>query len=378
MAQPRPVFSPFDERMMVRAIQLAKRGAGRVEPNPMVGCVIARGDHVVGEGYHRRFGGPHAEVEALRVCGGKAHGATAYVTLEPCCHYGQTPPCVDALREAGLARVVIPFADPHRLVRGKGIDRLRRAGMRVDVGLKKNAAADLIAPFATRILRNRPYVIAKWAQSLDGKWATRHGESRWISGEESRRMVHRLRARMDAIVVGSGTVLIDDPLLTARGVTLRRRATRVVMDGRIRIPEQCQLIDTVQEAPVWLISSPEASASRKAHRLRRKGVEVIAVRTSRGRPSLSEALRILAKRDCTNVLVEGGPALTGAFLSAGLVDEAMIFLAPMIVGDSAAPALTGHRSTVLVPDEEDQRVMEIRRYGADVLLHLKVNQPPWP
>ncbi|GAF88580.1 unnamed protein product, partial [marine sediment metagenome] len=211
-------YDPLDHRMMARAIALARRGEGHVEPNPMVGCVIVRNRRSIGEGYHRRFGGPHAEIEALLACTRDPQGATVYVSLEPCCHHGKTPPCTDALIAARVARVVVAARDPNPVVRGRGIRRLRTAGIDVETGVLEGEAAEVLAPYATRVRLYRPFVIAKWAQSLDGKLATRTGHSQWISCEASRRRVHRLRARVDAILVGCGTVLADDPLLTARGV----------------------------------------------------------------------------------------------------------------------------------------------------------------
>ncbi|MCH8241283.1 MAG: bifunctional diaminohydroxyphosphoribosylaminopyrimidine deaminase/5-amino-6-(5-phosphoribosylamino)uracil reductase RibD, partial [Planctomycetes bacterium] len=231
---------------MKRAIHLAQQGRGRVEPNPMVGCVIARKDRVIGEGWHRRFAGPHAEIEALKVCTGSLRGATAYVSLEPCCHVGKTPPCTDALIQAGIRRVVVALRDPRVHAGKNGVDLLRRAGIEVDIGTEATAAAELLAPYLTRACLHRPYVIAKWAQSLDGKLSTSSGDSRWISNESSRRFVHQVRARVDAILVGSQTVIADDPCLTARDVPLRRRAKRIVLDTHLRLPLGCRLVETAR------------------------------------------------------------------------------------------------------------------------------------
>jgi len=208
--------------MMARAIALAKRGEGRVEPNPMVGCVLVRRGQVISEGYHRRFGGPHAEIAALQACQENPRGATVYVSLEPCCHQGKTPPCTEALIEAEVKRVVVAVSDPNPAVAGRGIRRLRAARLAVQTGVLAEEAGELLAPYSTRMKLGRPYVIAKWAQSLDARLATDTGDSRWISCEHSRRMVHRLRSRVDAVLVGSGTVQADDPQLTARDVSLRR------------------------------------------------------------------------------------------------------------------------------------------------------------
>lgn len=361
-----------DEQFMARAIALARRGEGFVEPNPMVGCVIASGGKVIGEGYHRRFGGPHAEIDALKRCSQSTNGATAYVTLEPCCHHGKTPPCTDAFLDARLSRVVVAIRDPNPIVRNKGIRRLRRAGVAVEVGIHEHEAAEIIAPFATRIRLGRPYVIAKWAQSLDGKLATRTGVAKWISCETSRRRVHQLRARVDAVLVGSGTVLADDPALTARNVKLRRRALRVVLDGRLRMPVTCQLSDTSESWPTIVFTTRSRAASHKADRLRRKGVDVIACPSNRGRLAPKSWLGRLADLDVTNLLVEGGPAVLSSLLQAGLVDEAWVFTAPILIGGTAAYGALQGTEVASVTDAVAARSVRIQRSGIDVLHHLRL------
>ena len=241
--------SELDSWQMARALELAARGEGFVEPNPMVGCVIARGAEIIGEGWHRKFGGPHAEVEALHVAGTRARGATLYVTLEPCCHQGKTPPCTDAILASGLGRVVVAQRDPFPAVAGGGIERLRQAGLAVEVGLREAEARRLNAPYLKLTESGRPWVIAKWAMTLDGKLASRTGDSRWISNEASRAIVHQLRGRVDAIVVGRGTAGQDDPLLTARPAG-PRVATRIVLDTRASLASDSQLVTTAGEAPV--------------------------------------------------------------------------------------------------------------------------------
>ena len=329
---------------MRRALRLALRGQGRVEPNPMVGCVLVRAGRMVGEGFHRRFGGPHAEVEALRRAGDAARGATAFVTLEPCCHYGQTPPCTEALIKAGVSRVVAAMRDPFPKVNGGGIRRLRRAGIRVEVGLCESEAGELLAPFITRVKLGRPYVILKWAQSLDGKIATRTGDSRWISDAPSRRLVHRLRARVDGILVGAGTVLADDPELTARATPIKRRATRLVLDGRLRIPIESRLVSTAGECPTIVLCDEAnlAEHSRKAARLRRAGVEVKGFRASREQVPLRRVLEWLGGRGFSNLLVEGGGEVLASFVDQGMADEALIFVSPRLIGGAlAVSALRG-------------------------------------
>ncbi len=357
-----------DERMMLLALALARRGEGRVEPNPMVGCVIVRRGRVIGEGYHRRFGGRHAEIEALRWCATTARGATVYVTLEPCCHFGKTPPCTDALIQAGVAEVVIPLADPDPLVGGKGIRQLRRAGIRVRTGVCRGEAEEVLAPYLTCTRLDRPYVIAKWAQGLDGGLVTAPGTSKWISSEASRRRVHRLRARVDAVLVGVGTVQADDPLLNARGVPVRRLAARVVLDSRLRIPEFCRLAATARAIPLWLVTSPRAARTAKAMRLKRRGAEIIGCAGRDGRVSLKQVLRELHHRGVTNLIVEGGPTVLTSFLQARLVDECLGFVAPRIVGDAKAKR---GLETRLQP-----RAVTVERSGDDAFFRCRLTEPP--
>ena len=365
----------FDARMMNRAVKLARRGAGLVEPNPMVGCVIARAGRVLGEGCHARFGGPHAEVAALRACVASPRGATVYVTLEPCSHHGKTPPCVDALIDAGIERVVAAVKDPNPAVYGAGFGRLRQAGIEVRVGLLKNEACATLAPYLTRTCLKRPYIIAKWAQSLDGKLTAPPGSPRWISCETSRRHVHRLRARVDAVIVGSGTVAADDPMLTARGVRIRRTAARIVLDGRLRISERCQLVATAHDTRTLVVTTPARASTPKAKRLIRKGVEVMPCPLKNKRLSLSECMAALAKRGMTNVLVEGGPTLLTALFDAGLVDEALVFGAPMFIGGRDAPSLFQNRGTRRPPTPPSPIAVETRRSGVDTLYRLRFTDP---
>jgi diaminohydroxyphosphoribosylaminopyrimidine deaminase/5-amino-6-(5-phosphoribosylamino)uracil reductase len=341
----------------------------------MVGCVIVKARQVLGEGYHRRFGGPHAEIEALRACPRDPRGATVYVSLEPCCSHGKTPPCVDALSDAGIARVVVGLTDPSPAVNGRGIKRLRDAGIKVEANVLPDQAAELIAPFLTRVCLGRPYVIAKWAQSLDGKLATRMGHSQWISSDASRRRVHRLRARVDAILVGVGTAKIDDPMLTAREVPIRRRALRVVLDGRLRIPERCRLVHTASEIPTLLFTGASKVGTSKAERLQNQGVEILPCRLHRRRLSLAMCLRELAKREVTNVLVEGGPTVLTSFFEAGLVDEAHVFTAPKLIGGESAPSAWAGRGAIRVNAAATPRVVRIQRCGPDIIHHLRFTDP---
>jgi len=323
---------------MQRALSLAARGEGLVEPNPMVGCVLARGERVVGEGWHRRFGGPHAEINALARAGRRAKGATAYVTLEPCCHFGKTPPCTDALIAAGIRRVVAAMKDVNPLVAGKGLRRLRAAGIKVEVGLLEREAKALAAPFITFMTKWRPYVILKWAQSIDGKIATRSGESKWISSIASRRVVHALRGKVDAVIAGINTVLADDPQLTARLVKPRRIAARVVLDSRLRTPIASRLVRTARRAPTLIFTGPQGWRRRRRRgELEARGCEVARLKARRGGLDLRGLLGDLHGRGMTNVLVEGGGLVHGAFMDAGLADEARVFVAPLLIGGEEAP-----------------------------------------
>lgn len=337
------------ESVMRRALDLAAQGEGFVEPNPMVGAVVVDDDlKCLGEGFHQQFGGPHAEIHALRQAGERAQGATLYVTLEPCCHHGKTPPCTEAVIAAGIKRVVVAARDPFPAVAGKGVERLQDAGVTVEVGLLETEAIDLTAPFRTLIQQQRPFVIAKWAMSLDGKIAARTGMSQWISNEASRAVVHQIRARVDGILVGIGTVLADDPMLTARPSGTRiprlpgqRIATRIVLDRRARLPLTSQLVRTASQVPTLVIVTPSAAANRiKA--LRDEGVEVVSVGSDHDAYSdLSQCLQLLGQRRMTNLLVEGGAGVFGTFLDRGMIDEVHAFVAPILIGGARAPGPFG-------------------------------------
>lgn len=328
-------FSAADERYMQRALRLARRGLGRVEPNPMVGCVIVAGNAIIGEGWHRRFGGPHAEIDALRSCRRSPRGTTVYVTLEPCRHFGKTPPCTTALLEAGVRRVVAPTIDPNPPVAGGGFALLRKAGVQVDVGLCAAEASELIAPFVKLVRQRLPWVILKWAQSLDGKIAATSGDAKWISDDASRAHAHRVRGRMDAIVVGIGTVLADDPMLTCRVGRPKRVATRVVLDRRLRTPLDARLVRTAGEVPTWVFCGRDVP-QRRMRALAQAGCKVSAVPATRDGVSLRAVLRALARAGAMNVLVEGGGRVLGAFHDQRLADEAHVYIAPVLLGGAAA------------------------------------------
>jgi diaminohydroxyphosphoribosylaminopyrimidine deaminase / 5-amino-6-(5-phosphoribosylamino)uracil reductase len=327
-----------DESWMLRAIELAERGRGHVEPNPLVGAVVVRDGQNVGEGWHQKFGQAHAEVHALAAAGDAARGATLYVTLEPCCHHGKTPPCTDAILRAGIARVVAAVEDPFPEVAGQGAARLRSSGITVEFGVCEAEARRQNAPYLKLLTAGRPYVHAKWAMTLDGKIATRTGDSKWVSGHASRSIVHGLRGRMDGIVVGIGTALADDPLLTARPPG-PRTATRIVLDRLGRLPLGSQLVRTARDVPTLIVTTAAASAVAA---LRDHGCEVLILPgDTEARPSVPALLGELGRRRWTNLLIEGGAGVLGSFCDARLVDEVHVFLAPKLIGGSAALTALG-------------------------------------
>lgn len=334
-----------DAHWMRMALRLAREGLGRVEPNPMVGCVVVREGRCVGSGYHEFYGGPHAEVRAFQSSGEEAFcGSTLYVTLEPCSHFGKTPPCADLLIKHRPSRVVIAMQDPFEQVAGAGIAKLRAAGIVVEVGVLEAEARALNGPYLKRLRTGLPWTIAKWAMTLDGAIATSTGDSKWISGEESRREVHRMRARMDAILVGSSTVLADDPLLTSRlgegdGQVLRS-ATRVVVDRRLQIPLESGLVRTAREVPLWVMTS-ESGAEHPQKQEKLAALEGLGVRVELFPKEVAEdskgfltgVLRAIAKGGGSNVLVEGGPKVLGSLFEAGLVDQVECYVAPKVLGE---------------------------------------------
>lgn len=351
------------------ALHLAERGTGFVEPNPQVGAVIVneRGE-VLGAGWHEKFGGPHAEVQALAAAGSQARGATLYVTLEPCAHFGKTPPCAAAVIAAGIRSVFVGLTDPFPLVAGRGIQQLRDAGIEVQVGLLADEVARLNAPFLKLVQTGLPYVHAKWAMSLDGKIAARTGASQWISNSESRRVVHELRGRMDAILVGIGTALADDPLLTARPPG-SRTPVRVVVDSQARLPLTSQLVKTARDVPVLMVVTAQARGSAVSA-LRDAGVEVWASPSNgRGEVDLAALLREFGERKFTNVLVEGGSRILGALLDGRWIDAAHVFIAPLLLGGTEAPSAMGGTGWPSPAAGLRMELVQMRQLAGDVYLH---------
>jgi diaminohydroxyphosphoribosylaminopyrimidine deaminase/5-amino-6-(5-phosphoribosylamino)uracil reductase len=337
---PAPNRAEDDIRHMRAALSLARRGLGTVWPNPTVGCVIVKEGRVVGRGWTQPGGRPHGETEALARAGAAARGATAYVSLEPCCHWGRTPPCADALVSAGVARVVVPIEDPDPRVSGGGLARLRAAGVTVETGLCADEARALNAGFFRRILEARPLVTLKLATTLDGRLATRAGESRWITGAAARARAHLLRAEHDAIMVGSNTVLADDPVLDCRLPGLGQRSpVRIIVDSRLRLPLTARVVADARRVPTWIVTLGGADAARQ-EAFRGCGVELVAVDTDgAGTVDIGAALGELARRGLTRVLVEGGAVLAASLLRAGLVDRLSWFRAGKIIGGDGIPAI---------------------------------------
>ncbi len=318
---------------MQEALRLAARGRGRVEPNPLVGAVLVKSGKIVGRGWHKRFGKAHAEVNAIAEAGARAKGATLYVTLEPCAHQGKTPPCAEAVLSAGIRRVVAAMEDPHPLVSGKGIRALRRAGLKVDVGCMEDEAKRLNLPFLTLLALGRPYVTAKWAMSLDGKIATASGDSKWITSAPARDAARRMRGLADAVMVGAGTALADNPLLMP--LKPRRMPLRIVADSRGRTPVTSALARTAKQGPV-MIAVTEAARAVSVKALQAAGCEVWTGPAKDDRLDLSALLQELGRRKMTNLFVEGGGTLLGSLFEAGLVDRVAAFVAPQILGGDKA------------------------------------------
>jgi len=357
------------ETFMKHALALAGRGAGKTSPNPMVGAVVVRNGRIVGEGYHSRAGGPHAEILALRRAGARARGATLYVTLEPCCHYGRTPPCTDAILASGVRRVVAGMKDPNPRVQGGGFRILKRAGLALETGILEAECLRLNETFIKFIRTGRPFVISKTALSLDGKIATAGGESQWISGPAARRYVHRLRSRVDAILVGAGTVLKDDPRLTAR-VQNRRRArqpARVVLDAGEQIALTARVFQRAIRERVIYVTGRTPSRGR-LRKLEARGVTVWCGPVRGGRIDLPALMARLGKEGITSVLLEGGGELNAGALHAGIVDKLVWFVAPILLGGKAAPGPLGGPGLRRLRSAWKLRRWSHQRVGTDLLI----------
>jgi diaminohydroxyphosphoribosylaminopyrimidine deaminase/5-amino-6-(5-phosphoribosylamino)uracil reductase len=362
-----------DRRFLRLALDLAERGRGRTRPNPMVGAVLVKGNRVVGRGWHARAGSPHAEVRALRQAGPKAHGARLYINLEPCCHFGRTPPCTDAILAAGVREVVACIRDPDPRVNGRGFAALRKAGVSVTTGGRRLEAERLNAPFLKRHRSGLPSVTLKAGMSLDGRIATRTGRSQWITSAAARREARRLRARHDAVLVGVGTLLADDPRLSAPGANGHARPedpVRVVLDSRLRTPPASRLLNTAG-GPVLLMTRPGAPRARR-RRLERAGATVLEVGARDGRVDLRQALRALGRRGISSVLIEGGGEVLGAALDQKVGDRLVLYVAPRLLGGAGArPAFAG-RGAAPVTGAARLVAPRWRRVGTDWVVEARL------
>lgn len=373
-----------DAAYMAHALQLARKAIGRTSPNPLVGAVIVKDGEMISTGYHHSTGLPHAEALALRQAGLRARGATLYTTLEPCDHVGRTPPCTDAIVRAGIARVVVAAVDPNPITNGRGIARLRRAGVPMTVGVMRADSERLNEPFRKAMVEGLPYAIAKIGQSLDGKIATNSGASRWITSPASRRLTHQLRSRVDAVVVGVNTVLKDNPRLTVRGASTRSgRPIRVIVDTRLRTPHSARCL-SIASTPV-ILATANRSASRMA-RYRKPHVEIISLAARRGpRPAhgqsrggrvpLRALFRLLAARGIQSVLIEGGGELLAGALRERLVDHVAFFIAPTLIGGRRAPSAVGGEGITTLKQALPLADVTYRRIGPDMLVEARVVYP---
>jgi diaminohydroxyphosphoribosylaminopyrimidine deaminase / 5-amino-6-(5-phosphoribosylamino)uracil reductase len=366
----------IDRRHLARAIDLAEGGRGRVSPNPMVGAVIGRHEEILGEGFHQALGGPHAEVEAINAAGERdLVGATMYVSLEPCCHQGKTPPCTDAIRAAGIARVVVASDDPSEHASGRGLGILRDEGIEVVVadGELASRARLLNQPFRKHARTGRPWVLFKSAMTLDGKVATRGGDSKWISGEESRRLAHRWRAQCDAVAVGIGTALADDPQLTARIEGVVRQPRRVVFDSLARLPLTSQLVRDARKIPLTVVVS-RAAPRAATDALATHGADVAVATGENETARVRSALDQLGADGIGSILLEGGPHLAGAFLDAGEIDEMRLFLAPMVLGGRTARDPLEGEGVDAIADAARALTLDCDQVGEDLLVSARMRE----
>jgi diaminohydroxyphosphoribosylaminopyrimidine deaminase/5-amino-6-(5-phosphoribosylamino)uracil reductase len=365
-------MTDFQKKMMARALALARRGVGKTSPNPAVGCVIVRGDVIAGEGWHQKAGEPHAEINALRQAGEKALGADVYVTLEPCSHFGKTPPCADALVKAGAGRVFVGMIDPNPKVSGRGVEILRAAGIDVSIGLLEPECRRINESFIKHVTTGMPFVVLKCAMTLDGKTATDSGDSKWITSERSRGYVHKLRAMVDGIMVGVGTVIADDPQLTCRVRGGRRDPKRIIVDSRLRIPGSSRIFHLDSESKTWIATT--VRQSERVDELRRSGAEIITCRESNGRVDLHDLMMKLGTMGIQSLLLEGGRELAGEAVRQGLIDKFILFYAPKLVCGEA-PGLFAGKGASRMDDVQKLQNVRIRRFGDDYMIEGYPEKP---
>ena len=359
-----------NKKYMRLTLKLALQAKGRTSPNPLVGAVIVKNNRIIGRGYHKRAGDSHAEINALNIAGQKATGATLYLNLEPCAHFGRTPPCTKEILSVGIQRVIIAMLDPNPLNCGRGVRELRKGGIEVKIGILEKEARKINEAYLKYITTKRPFVILKTAMSLDGKIATRTGDSRWITTKIARQYVHKLRDEVDAILVGIETVLKDNPRLTVRIETpdsdrQARKPTRIIVDSRARVPLSAKVLNKV--APT-IVAVTQVAPSRKIVALKKKGVKVLLLKNKNGKVDLKELLKRLGKLEITNLLVEGGGRINAAFLKNGLVDKILFFIAPKIIGGEGAPTPVEGEGIARIKDAISLKNIDIKSFGGDTLI----------
>jgi diaminohydroxyphosphoribosylaminopyrimidine deaminase / 5-amino-6-(5-phosphoribosylamino)uracil reductase len=363
-----------EEQYMRMVLSLAKRGIGLTSPNPMVGAVLVKGKQVVGKGYHKKAGLSHAEVTAIHDAGDEARGATLYINLEPCVHFGKTPPCVDAVIKAGIRRVVVSMLDPNPAVNGRGVEALKKAGIEVKVGLLEEEARRLNEAFSVYMEQKRPFFTMKAAVSLDGKIATKTCDSKWISNEESRRYVNRLRSTTDGIMVGINTVISDNPLLIPKVMKPRKYPIRIILDSKLRIPLSCDIVKTAEKYKTWIFTSEDARVDKEA-KLKLLGLEVIRVpKDDFGRVSLKRVCEELYERQIVNMLVEGGGEINSTLLREGLLDKVLLFYAPILIGGKNALSLIGGKGIDFLKDAYKVGIIAVKRFKEDIYVEGYVHR----
>jgi len=363
-----------DEQCMHVALSLARKGMGTTSPNPMVGAVLVKGNSIVGKGYHRKAGMPHAEIVALSDAKGAAKGATLYVNLEPCVHVGRTPPCVNSIIASGVRRVVVAMLDPNPQMNGRGIDTLKKAGIEVKVGLLEEEAKRLNEAFVVYMEKKRPFFTLKGAVSLDGKIATKTCDSKWISNEESRKYVNKLRSAVDAIMVGINTVILDNPLLVPKIARPKKLPVRIILDSKLRIPFSCDVVKTSEKYKTWVFTA-EDSRSDKEAKLRSMGLEVIRVpKDDSGRVSPKSVCEELFRREIMHVLLEGGGEINSGLLKDNLIDKVLLFYAPIMIGGKGAYNLIGGKGVDFLKDAYKIDVASVKRFKEDICVEGYVHR----
>ncbi|WP_251860237.1 bifunctional diaminohydroxyphosphoribosylaminopyrimidine deaminase/5-amino-6-(5-phosphoribosylamino)uracil reductase RibD [Clostridium sp. Marseille-Q2269] len=353
---------------MEKALDLAKKGDGKVNPNPKVGTIIVKDNKIIGKGYHKYFGGPHAEVYALKEAGAKAKGATLYVTLEPCSHYGKTPPCAEAIVKAGITKVLIAMEDPNPLVRGKGIDILKENNIEVITGIMEKDSKKLNEVFIKYITKTEPFVVLKTASTLDGKIATKTGESKWITGVEARYKVHDIRNDLSGIMVGIGTILKDNPMLTTR-IDGGKDPKAIIIDSKLRIPLEAKIIKTINGRNIYIATTKSHNNLCKKNELKKLGVKILELEENEeGKVPLKKLMKLLGKEEIDSILLEGGSTLNFSALKEDIVDKVMCFIAPKIIGGEDSKSMIGGTGVEDLKDSFNLNNLKIEKIGRDILI----------